>query len=42
VAFVAPDLSGVAEVLAGGFVSVVPCSNEHMRRISVVKAFSGN
>ena len=28
---VAPDLFGVAEVLAGGFVPVVPCSNEHIR-----------
>jgi hypothetical protein len=33
VALVAPDLFGVAEVLAGGFVPVVPCSNEHKRTV---------
>jgi hypothetical protein len=32
VAFVAPDLYGVAEVLAGGFEPAVPCSNEHIKR----------
>jgi hypothetical protein len=41
VALVAPDLFGVAEVLAGGFVPVIPCSNEHIRRKSAVKALSG-
>jgi hypothetical protein len=38
--FVAANVSGVVEVSAEGFVSVVPCSNEHIQQNSVVKAFS--
>ncbi len=40
VVFVAADVSVVSEVSAEDFVSVVPCSNEHIRRNSLVKAFS--
>jgi len=40
-AFAATDVSEVAQVSAGGFVPVVPCSNEHIRQNSAVKTFSG-
>src|SRR5438046_3520416 len=39
VVLVAADGSGVVEVSAAGFVSGVPCSNEHIRRNSLVKTF---
>ena len=38
--FFGAGVSGVAGVSAGSLVSVVPCSHEHIRRNSAVKALS--
>ena len=40
VALVVPKVYAFVEVLAGGFVSVVPCSNEHIWGNWVVKTVS--